>query len=149
MIHEKINSQRRLYGLQPLKWNPTITVIAQRHSEDMAANNFFSHDNRQGQDPTDRGLAMGFDCRKDYPGYYTYGLAENIWQGYTYGSTTTILFITRRNYLSDDEIASQSVSGWMNSQGHRENILTREYTDSGIGVAITDEGEVYVTQNFC
>ena len=149
LIHEKINSQRRRHGLQPLKWNPTITVIAQRHSEDMAANSFFSHNNRQGQSPTDRGLAMGFDCRKDYPGYYTYGLAENIWQGYTYGSTTTIGFITRKNFLSDDEIASRSVSGWMNSPGHRENILTREYTDSGIGVAITEDDKVYTTQNFC
>ena len=116
LIHEKINSQRRRHGLQPLKWNPTITVIAQRHSEDMAANNFFSHNNRQGQSPTDRGLAMGFDCRRDYPGYYTYGLAENIWQGYTYGSITTIAFITRKNYLSDDEIALRSVSGWMRAQ---------------------------------
>ena len=149
LIHEKINSQRRRHGLQPLKWDPTITVIAQRHSEDMAANSFFSHNNRQGQSPTDRGLAMGFDCRKDYPGYYTYGLAENIWQGFTYGSTTTIGFITRKNFLSDDEIASRSVSGWMNSPGHRENILTREYTDSGIGVAITEDDKVYATQNFC
>ena len=115
----------------------------------MAANNFFSHNNRQGQSPTDRGLAMGFDCRRDYPGYYTYGLAENIWQGYTYGSITTIAFITRKNYLSDDEIALRSVSGWMDSPGHRENILTRRYTDSGIGVAITEDDKVYATQNFC
>ncbi len=37
----------------------------------------------------------------------------------------------------------------MNSPGHRENILTEIYDREGIGVEITDDHKVYVTQNFC
>ena len=52
-------------------------------------------------------------------------------------------------HLSDDSIASEAVVAWVNSPSHWEDIFAREYTESGVGVAITDEGEVYVTQNFC
>lgn len=41
------------------------------------------------------------------------------------------------------------VDGWMNSTGHRENILNPDYEASGTGVFITENGSVYATQEFC
>ena len=93
---------------------------------------------------------MGYDCRKDYGGYYTYGLAENI-----YWSTLYSRYQTRngevisKDYYSMEELASLAVNWWMDSPGHRENILNGSYGVEGIGVATSEDERVYVTQNFC
>ena len=47
-----------------------------------------------------------------------------------------------------DTIATKTVNGLMNSQGHRENILRPYFQSEGIGVAKSGD-EIYVTQNFC
>ncbi len=52
-----------------------------------------------------------------------------------------------RDYMTMEEIASRIVDGWMDSPGHRQNILETSYDKEGIGV-VADE-RVYVTQNFC
>ena len=49
---------------------------------------------------------------------------------------------------SDSDPVTPIVNAWMESQSHRKNILTREYTHSGIGIALNDAGGVYITQNF-
>ena len=54
-----------------------------------------------------------------------------------------------KDYHSLEELANLVVDGWMDSPGHRENILNSSYDVEGIGVAINDDEEVYVTQNFC
>jgi uncharacterized protein YkwD len=46
-------------------------------------------------------------------------------------------------------LAEVVVDGWMDSPGHRENILEDGYGLQGIGVAISSDEEVFVTQNFC
>ena len=51
-------------------------------------------------------------------------------------------------YRGVNAIASATVDGWMNSPGHRANILTSYFQSTGIGVAISGN-EVYLTQNFC
>jgi uncharacterized protein YkwD len=76
------------------------------------------------------------------------GLAENIFQGWTYNSVTYVGAVSIYDWIDDDTIAQQAVDGWMDSPGHRENILSG-YHSEGIGIAITPEGKVYVTQNFC
>jgi uncharacterized protein YkwD len=48
---------------------------------------------------------------------------------------------------SDDPVAI-AVEGWMSSPGHRANILSEEYSESGIGIAIDGRGAVYFTQVF-
>ncbi|PYS11149.1 MAG: hypothetical protein DMG17_23220 [Acidobacteria bacterium] len=40
-------------------------------------------------------------------------------------------------------------SGWMHSSGHRQNILNSAYRKTGIGAAVADDGQVYITQVFC
>ncbi|MGI0021692.1 MAG: CAP domain-containing protein [Nitrososphaeraceae archaeon] len=76
------------------------------------------------------------------------GLAENIFQNWTYDSITYVSGIPIYNWNTEEEIAKQTVDGWMNSKGHRENIL-RGFHGEGIGVAVASDDKVYITQNFC
>ena len=148
-VHELINKQRTENGLVTLQFDQALAAIARNHSEDMATQDYFAHENPAGQDPTARGIAAGYNCRKNYGSYYTYGLAENLFQNNLYSSAT---YYSNRttvySWTSPEEIAQSSVAGWMNSSGHRENILTSSYGREGIGVAIGSE-KVYITEDFC
>jgi uncharacterized protein YkwD len=109
----------------------------------MVERNFYSHVNPSGEDPTDRGVRNKYSCRKDYGSYYTHGLAENIAKTPIHsnvigcGSTTNL-----------ESLAKCLVKGWMESPGHRENILTTTYNHTGIGIAFSDN-VAYSTQKFC
>lgn len=155
------NEERAKVGLRTFKHDPAISDIARRHSEQMVSHGL-SH-TIAGKGPTDRALAAGYDCRAYHgDGYYSYGLAENIaehprvqhwvgrssgWSGYKWSPTT---------YYTDVESAARSlVRGWMNSPGHRANILDRDSHRIGVGVAIelsTEHGwtleTFFATQNF-
>lgn len=132
-IHVLINEERTTRGLSPLSWNPTIAKASVNHSDDMANRGYFEHDSPEGRDFTWRYSQVGFTCSISQ-GNWIYGGAENIM--YTEG------------YYGVDTIAIQSVDGWMDSSGHRANILTPYFKSEGIGVAKSGS-EVYVTQNFC
>ncbi|MCH8868976.1 MAG: CAP domain-containing protein [Chloroflexi bacterium] len=148
-VHALINAERNKNRLGPLAFDSKIASIAQNHSVDMALNDYFAHDNLQGLDPTDRGATVGYDCIKRYGTRYTFGLAENIHQGWLYSSTTYFNGVPIRDWNTQDELTVVAVRGWMNSAGHRENILTDTYDRSGVGVAIAEDDKVYITQNFC
>jgi uncharacterized protein YkwD len=148
-IHELINQQRTDMGLGALSFDPALADIAREHSEDMAAQQYFSHVNPAGQDPASRATAAGYTCRKTSGSYSTYGIAENLFQNNLYSSAT---FYSNRETVYDwnspEAIAQTTVAGWMNSSGHKKNILTRTFDREGIGVAIASE-KVYITENFC
>jgi uncharacterized protein YkwD len=78
------------------------------------------------------------------------GIAENIHQNNLY---TTYEYrgdkIISYNWSTIDEIAKKTVDDWMNSPDHRKNILDPNHQSEGIGVYITDEFKVYITENFC
>jgi len=76
------------------------------------------------------------------------GLAENIAQNWTYESITYINGIPFHHWNTEEMLAEQTVQGWMNSPGHRANILSGFHSE-GIGVAIATDDKVYITQNFC
>jgi uncharacterized protein YkwD len=102
-------------GLQPLANNPTLTSVARAHSLDMKTRNFFSHSNPDGLDPFERMAAAG----------YTFSSAgENI-------AATSYFTLTS----NPDDVARNFVQNmWMQSSGHRDNILGKYYTETGIGV---------------
>ena len=136
------NDERIKAGLRPFDHDLAISDIARKHSKQMV-----SHGLRHtiaGKDPTDRALAAGYDCRAYHgDGSYSYGLSENIaehprvqhwvgtssgWSGYKWRPTV---------YYTDAEQAAHSlVQGWMNSRGHRVNILDRDSRRIGVGVAV-------------
>jgi CBS domain-containing protein/uncharacterized protein YkwD len=149
-IHSLINAQRLNNGLIGLSFDDSLASIARQHSYDMSFHNYFSHISLGGRDPSARATAAGYSCYKNYGSYYTNGIAENIFQTYVYGAIWYTNGIeTSREWYSSDEIASQVVDGWMNSPGHRQNILTSAYDKEGIGIAISNQGAVYITEDFC
>ena len=111
-----------------------MASIARAHSDDMTNRNYFSHDTPEGMDPTDRLHRAGLNCRKGY----RYGIAENIAIETSLGNM--------------EQTAAEAVKGWMNSPGHRRNLLSREYSTTGVGASFgTWQGyeSVYLTQVFC
>jgi len=150
LVHQYTNEQRQQHGLNQLVSDRNLAKIAYGHSLDMATNDFFDHTNLKGLEPTDRADTARYSCTKNYGSYYTEGIAENIFQHNLYNSISYINGIpTSYDWNTNDEIAYQVVDGWMNSPGHRDNILESNYDKEGIGVAITLDDKVYVTQNFC
>lgn len=147
-IHDLVNKERRGSGISKLVYDSDLARIARVHSEDMADRGYFDHSSLEGLGPTERAERAGYDCYKDCGSYYYYGVGENIFQGWLYSSITYINGVPTYHWLSQGELASSTVDGWMDSVGHRQNILNAEYSNEGIGVAIADDGKVYITQDF-
>lgn len=103
-VVDLVNEQRAQRGLAPLTLSAELCAGARVKSQDMADNNYFSHTS-----PT---YGSPFDMMKQFG--ITYNTAgENIAQGYATPEAV--------------------VTAWMNSQGHRENILSAKYTTLGVG----------------
>ncbi|MFI0983082.1 sigma-70 family RNA polymerase sigma factor [Streptomyces sp. NPDC021093] len=100
-----LNSERAKAGCSPLSSNGLLRTAAQRHSEDMVARGFFDHTNPDGDGPGERVTAAGYK-------WSTYG--ENI----AYGQSTP----------------AAVMETWMNSSGHRANILNCSFKEVGIGI---------------
>ena len=77
------------------------------------------------------------------------GFPENIEQNNLYDSVEYIDGIPIYHWLSEDQLSSSIVDVWMNSPGHRENILTSAYYSQGIGIAISNNDKVFITEDFC
>ena len=149
-MHELVNSERVKRGLPPLKHVEALGRVARSHSKDMAARAYFAHTSPEGRNPTERGELAGYNCRKDYTSGYTHGLAENIHRAWLYKSYRTQNGeIVSFDWFTQEGLARTIVTGWMNSKGHKKNILAASYDRSGMGVAIAKDGKVYSTQNFC
>ena len=124
-VVELTNIERSKVGLQPVTLDLQLADAAQNHSDDMASDDFFSHTGADGSTPVTRIADRGYD-------YAAAG--ENIAAGQTR--------------------AEQVVEGWMNSPGHRANILNESFTEIGIGYTYlaNDTGSVnynhYWTQVF-
>ena len=156
------NEARVASGLSPLLEDIAISRIAFAHSANMAVSGVLSHTIR-GQDPTDRALAAGYDCRAYRTATsYTYGLSENIYEFpriRLWTSWTLAGLVTRTEptefIRSSEEMGRGLVDGWMNSPGHRANILDPYATRIGVGIYIHQSIEhgyvsetVWATQNF-
>jgi uncharacterized protein YkwD len=120
-IFDLVNSQRRRRGLQPLVYNEQLDRMAKVQAGNMARYEKMAHVLPQSDLPT---LAD----RARYAGYQYGRLAENVALGYP--------------------SAEAVVQGWMNSQGHRENILNHEVVETGIGVMRSRDGGLYYCQVF-
>ncbi|GAA3506243.1 CAP domain-containing protein [Streptomyces prasinosporus] len=113
------NRERTRAGLPPLSRDPLLAAAAQAHSADMVARDFYSHTAPDGSRPWDRAAAAGSARRT---------IGENIACG-------------RRS-------PAEVVRGWMNSPGHRANILEPDFTHIGVGFAGGGRAGTYWTQLF-
>ncbi|PKG21655.1 serine protease [Niallia nealsonii] len=118
-LFDLTNASRVNNGLTILKWDDRVKDTARKHSLDMAEHNYFSHTNLEGQSPFDRMLEMGIR--------YTMA-GENL----AYGQYSSIF----------------AHEGLMNSLGHRENILQKDFRYLGVGVAFNTQSQPYYTENF-
>ncbi len=121
-LFAEINYVRSEHHLPDLRWNARIAEQARRHSDRMLHHHFLSHNDPELGGPGDRLSTAGIVWR---------ACAENIYQEFGHS----------------DPVRS-AVQSWMQSPGHRQNLLSRIYTNTGIGVAISSQGEVIVTQLF-
>ena len=149
MIHQGINSKRRENALQSLAWDPQLASIAFSHSSDMAERDYFDHVSPEGEDFADRYQENHYSKDTRISNQVYLGgenlFLNNVVESYTYDELTGEVLEYRFNSL--EGMAQSTVEGWMDSPGHRDNILT-PFSREGIGIFITDEGEVYITENF-
>ena len=124
-VIELVNAEREARNLHPLSYNQELTVAARRHSQDMGDRNYFDHSTKDG---TPDGIPF-FERIID-AGYNYQTCGENIAAGLATPAAV--------------------VDGWMNSDGHRANILDPDYCDIGVGYAAVDGSKYYHywTQDF-
>ncbi|CAL9355940.1 hypothetical protein SUDANB108_00561 [Streptomyces sp. enrichment culture] len=118
-VTDLTNRARTRAGLPPLAVDPLLTAAARAHSADMVARAFYAHTAPDGSRPGDRAAAAGSTLR---------AIGENIACG--------------------QRSPADVVEGWMNSPGHRANILRPEFTRIGIGFACGGRAGTYWTQMF-
>ncbi|AFZ02022.1 CAP domain-containing protein [Calothrix sp. PCC 6303] len=125
---ELVNRDRTLNQTGKLTLDSLLTETAQRHAEDMSQRNYFNHVTPEGKNPRDRFLASG--------GSKLVAVGENISQSGNKGASFTY------------GIAEELQRGWMYSNGHRENLLTKKYKKFGYGIATSPNGKLYAVQMF-
>lgn len=120
-IQQRINEIRQDQGLRPLQNNARLAQVARNYSRLMAEQNFFSHTGPDGRHVGQRVQAAGIV-------YWIVG--ENLFKS-----------------VNVSNPAPTAVTGWMESPGHRENILNAKYSETGVGVW-RQGNSYYVTQLF-
>lgn len=125
LIFELCNEERESEGLEPFEYSDDMAELAEYHSQNMVDYDFFDHTDHQGNSMSARWEIV---C----PDVSWSSIAENI--AMNYGDT-------------EEEIAGNFVDSWMDSPGHRANILGDD-TYIGVGVVGDGTGYYYATQCF-
>jgi uncharacterized protein YkwD len=114
-----VNTQRATAGCSALRVDRRLTSAARTHSADMATRGYFDHTTPDGVD---------FASRITHAGYRWSAAAENIAAG--------------------QRTPAAVMAAWMGSAGHRHNILDCGLRDIGVGLAYSEDGRPYWTQDF-
>lgn len=122
-VFDLVNEKRVENGLEPLKWNDNIANSARQHSSNMAEFQFFSHKGLDSKMVSDRADANGVGKWRS--------IGENIAFNRGYQNPVTL-----------------TVQLWLDSPSHRRNMLSPDWKESAIGVAVTEDGAYYFTQVF-
>ena len=118
-VLDLVNAERAKIGCAPLALSNKLTTAARRHSKDMAVNDYFDHTSPEGETFVDRVEEAGYDFMF---------LAENLAAGYP---------------------TPQSVfEGWMESPGHRANMLHCALEETGIGYYYLDNDQGSVNYHY-
>ena len=123
LIFSLVNKKRAGFSLPPLIWSEKAAQAARLHSRNMSLLNFFSHTGLDGKDVADR--VEFFGLKKWLM------VGENIAYNHGYGNP-----------------AERAIETWMNSSGHRKNILNKNYRETGVGITVNLSGTYYFTQVF-
>ncbi len=120
---ELLNNKRVENGLQPLAWSEELAAIARMHSQNMAELKFFSHRGLDNKLVSDRADDTGLRKWR--------AIGENI--AFNRGFPDPI---------------GKAFDSWLNSPAHRNNMLDRNWKESAVGVAVSEDGSYYFTQVF-
>ncbi len=104
-VFEMVNQERVSLSLQPLKWDSLLAVSADAHAKDMSDQNYFDHTSRDGRNFSDRAKDAGYTASP-----------------------------TGENIAFGQQTASSVMESWMNSDGHRSNILSAKSNEIGVGL---------------
>lgn len=118
-VAQLVNIEREKNGLQPLAFDSSISNVARSKSKDMADNNYFAH-----QSPT---YGSAGDMLRNF------GINYSAWG---------------ENIASGQDTPEEVVNAWMNSEGHKANILSTNFGKIGIGYVTNAGGKAYWTQMF-
>lgn len=128
LIHEKSNRERQIAGVRALSYDTALADIAMSHSVDMSGRNYFEHESPEGDGPRDRYREARYPCNSS---------GEN-------------LFFHGRASLTAEGLAESIMQGWLDSEGHKENILRPQYSREGIGIVYDEDQSAWLaTANFC
>ena len=145
--HEAVNEERIAHGVDPIAFDTELRDIARDHSQDMAERGYFAHVDPDENNFVDRYDAAGYECRVPMEnGYYSLG-GENLAQTWYDHPVATADGTVQ--YTTEQELGYGVVEMWMNSDGHRDNMLTSHWQNQGIGIYVTEDGKVFATQKFC
>jgi uncharacterized protein YkwD len=113
-----LNAERSRYGLPPLRLNRKLSAAARRHARDMVRRDYFAHDSLGGGSFVDRIRQAGY-----LTGANSWSVGENLAWG------------------SHEKAAPRAITAmWMDSAGHRANILSSSFREVGIGFALGAPG---------
>lgn len=127
-IHQLTNEVRAENNLDALSYNDSLATVARAHSEDMATRDYVSHTNLDSCDVS---------CR----------LEPVIEDSNLVAWGENIAWRESARLPNATAVAEGFMKRWLESEGHRENILAPDFTMEGIGAARTQD-DVYVTVNF-
>jgi uncharacterized protein YkwD len=122
-IFQQTNVERAKVGAPALVSDSTLNQLARERSQDMVNRNYFSHQTPDGLYVFDMLKTLGIS-------YSTAG--ENI----------------AMNTYPGQQAGVEAMTGWMNSPGHKANILSAQFGRIGVGAWKKSDGSVYFTQDF-
>jgi uncharacterized protein YkwD len=111
-----VNQERSRRGIGPVAINGLLVAAARNHSYDMAARQVLTHTGSDGSNPGDRIRAAGYPAS-------------------TWGETAAAGYST----------ATSVMTGWMGSPAHRDNLLSPQFTEIGVGAVTASSGQIYWT----
>ena len=122
-VFDLVNRERSRARLGSLEWDDRLARLARDYSRQMAREGFFDHYDPSGRTVIDRAESARI---KNWS-----SIGENL-------------------FVCDEHpyFASTAIRGWMKSRTHRTNMLDRNWTSTGIGIATARDGSIFITQVF-
>lgn len=123
LVWRQVNDLRAASGMNRLQWNERAARAAERHAEDMAERDYFSHTSLEGETQQQR---YAF-CRGGENAHFSSVAGNN-----------------------EEEEAREIVNSWLSSPPHRERgVYGSGLQSAGVGIAVSDGGELYAVMGFC
>ena len=122
-VFDMVNRERSRARLRSLEWDSRLARLARDYSRQMAREGFFDHYDPAGRTVIDRAQKARLSNWSS--------IGENLF------------FCDPHDYF-----AETAIRGWMKSRTHRTNMLDRNWTATGVGIATARDGSIYITQVF-